>query len=59
MREVNLVTVIILNSPLGKLGSLGESILGKGLSGGTADVETTTYLLCRLKNKLQQVILMV
>lgn len=52
MREVNLVIVIILNLFLGKLGSLGESILGKGLFGGIVDVEIIIYFFCRLKNKL-------
>lgn len=38
MREINLVILIILNSPLGKLRNLRESILRKGLSGRTAEI---------------------
>lgn len=38
MREINPVILIILNSPPGKLGSLHESVIGKGLSGRTAEI---------------------
>lgn len=49
MREINPVILIILNPPLGKLGSLRESVIGNLV------VEATShFLLWRLKNKLQQ-----